>query len=153
MTPAAPAHELHGLSRPARLDRTSAKTTRLPGSSHSQAARRVRVFRDDGTNPLNAGTFTVPLDAPGTLLTPRVTQLDLSFSKRITVKGVKFDPKIDIFNALNSDDYFSVRGVVFSPTTNPALTTPVTRGSAGTYLQPNAILQGRIIRVAAVITW
>ena len=47
--------------------------------------------------------------APGTLLTPRVNQLDLSFSKRITVGSVKFDPKIDIFNALNSDDYFTVR--------------------------------------------
>ena len=82
---------------------------------------------------INSGTFTVPLDAPGTLLTPRVTQLDLSFSKRITAKGIKIDPKIDIFNALNSDDYFSVRGTTFTPTTNSALTTPVTRGSAGTY--------------------
>jgi hypothetical protein len=102
---------------------------------------------------INSGTFTVPLDAPGTLLTPRVNQLDLSFSKRITVAGIKFDPKIDIFNALNSDDYFSVRGTVFSPTTNPALTTEVTRGSAGSYLQPNAVLQGRIIRLGAVVTW
>jgi len=102
---------------------------------------------------INSGSFTVPLDAPGTLLTPRVNQLDLSFSKRITVRGIKFDPKIDIFNALNSDDYFSVRGTVYSPTTNAALTTPVTRGSAGTYLQPNAVLQGRIIRLGAVITW
>ena len=102
---------------------------------------------------VNAGSFTVPLDAPGTLLTPRVNQLDLSFSKRITVAGVKIDPKIDIFNALNSDDYFTVRGTVFSPTTNPTLTTPVTLGSAGTYLQPGSILQGRIIRLGAVVTW
>ena len=102
---------------------------------------------------INAGTFTVPLDAPGTLLTPRVNQLDLSFSKRITVGGVKFDPKIDIFNALNSDDYFTVRGTVFSPTTNQSLTTPLTRGSAGTYMQPGSILQGRIIRLGAVVTW
>jgi hypothetical protein len=102
---------------------------------------------------INSGSFTVPLDAPGTLLTPRVNQLDLSFSKRITAGGIKFDPKIDIFNALNSDDYFTVRGTVFSPTTNSALTTPVTRGSAGTYLQPGSILQGRIIRLGAVVTW
>jgi hypothetical protein len=46
-----------------------------------------------------------------------------------------------------------VRGTVYSPTTNAALTTPVTLGSAGTYLQPNAVLQGRIIRLGAVITW
>jgi hypothetical protein len=100
-----------------------------------------------------AASYAVPLDAPGTLLTPRVNQLDLSFSKRITVKGMKFDPKIDIFNALNTDAYYTVRGTVFSPTTNAALTTPVTQGSAGTYLQPGSILQGRIIRLGAVITW
>jgi len=40
-----------------------------------------------------AADGAVPLDAPGTLLTPRVNQLDLSFSKRITVRGIKFDPK------------------------------------------------------------
>jgi hypothetical protein len=97
-------------------------------------------------------SFAVPLDPPGTLLTPRVNQLDLSFSKRITVRGIKFDPKIDIFNALNSDDYFSVRSQTFSPTANPALATAF-NGSAGTYLQPGSILQGRIIRLGAVITW
>src|SRR5206468_6275183 len=92
----------------------------------------------------NSGTWTVPLDAPGTLLTPRVNQLDLSFSKRITIGSLKLDPKIDIFNALNSDDYFSVRSQTYSPTTNPALQTAYA-GSTGTYLQPASILQGRII--------
>ena len=124
--------------------------TVCPGNSASQGCvvgARVVPGR------LTTGSFTVPLDAPGTLLTPRVNQLDLSFSKRITVGGIKFDPKIDIFNALNSDDYFTVRSTTFSPTTNPALTTPVTQGSAGTYLQPGSILQGRIIRIGAVVTW
>ena len=102
---------------------------------------------------LNSASLAVPLDAPGTQLTPRVNQLDLSFSKRITVGSFKIDPKIDFFNALNSDDYFTVRGTVFSPTTNAALTTPLTRGSAGTYMQPGSILQGRIIRLGAVMTW
>ena len=101
---------------------------------------------------INAGSFTVPLDAPGTLLTPRVNQLDLSFSKRITVGSIKFDPKIDIFNALNSDDYFTVRSPTFSPISNPALATAF-NGSGGTYLQPGSILQGRIIRLGAVVTW
>jgi hypothetical protein len=103
---------------------------------------------------INAGTFTVPLDPPGTLLTPRVNQLDLSFSKRITVRGIKFDPKIDIFNALNSADYFSVRSQTFTPVSNPALATGLQgTGSGGTYLQPSSILQGRLIRLGAVITW
>ncbi len=124
--------------------------TVCPGNSASQGCVVGARVVPAG---INSGTFTVPLDAPGTLLTPRVNQLDLSFSKRITVAGVKLDPKIDIFNALNSDDYFTVRSTTFSPTTNSALTTPVTRGSAGTYLQPGSILQGRIIRLGAVITW
>jgi hypothetical protein len=124
--------------------------TVCPGNSASQGCVVGARVVPAG---INSGTFTVPLDAPGTLLTPRVNQLDLSFSKRITVAGVKLDPKIDIFNALNSDDYFTVRSTTFSPTTNAALTTPVTRGSAGTYLQPGSILQGRIIRLGAVITW
>ena len=127
------------------------KYTVCPGNSASQGCVVGANVIPGGV--LNSGTFTVPLDAPGTLLTPRVNQLDLSFSKRITWGSIKFDPKIDIFNALNSDDYFSVRGTVYSPTTNPALTTPVTRGSAGTYLQPGSILQGRIIRLGAVVTW
>jgi hypothetical protein len=121
-----------------------------PGDS---ASRGCQVGARVVPAGINSGSFTVPLDAPGTLLTPRVNQLDLSFSKRLTVGAIKFDPKVDIFNALNSDDYFSVRGTVYSPTTNPALTTEVTRGSAGTYLQPNAVLQGRIIRLGAVVTW
>jgi carboxypeptidase family protein len=124
--------------------------TVCPGNSASQGCVVGARVAPAG---INSGTFTVPLDAPGTLLTPRVNQLDLSFSKRFTVAGVKMDPKIDIFNALNSDDYFTVRSTTFSPTTNSALTTPVTRGSAGTYLQPGSILQGRIIRLGAVITW
>ena len=101
---------------------------------------------------INAGSFTVPLDAPGTLLTPRVNQLDLSFSKRIALKGIKFDPKIDIFNALNSDDYFTVRTQSFTPVSSSALSTAF-NGSGGTYLQPSSVLQGRIIRLGAVITW
>ncbi len=101
---------------------------------------------------LNAGSFTVPLDAPGTLLTPRVNQLDLSFSKRLSVGSLRFDPKIDIFNALNSDDYFTARSTAYTPVSNPALATAF-NGSGGTYLQPGSILQGRIIRLGAVVTW
>jgi hypothetical protein len=131
---------------------TVTPTTRYiscPGNSASQGCTIGALVIPGQTT----SSFAVPVDAPGTLLTPRVNQLDLSFSKRITVGSIKFDPKIDIFNALNSDDYFTVRGTTYSPTTNPALTTPVTRGSAGTYLQPGSILQGRIIRLGAVITW
>ena len=125
--------------------------TVCPGNSASQGCVVGARVVPAG---INAGSFTVPLDAPGTLLTPRVTQLDLSFSKRVTVGSLKIDPKIDIFNALNSDDYFTVRSAAFSPVSNPALATGLQgTGSGGTYLQPGSILQGRIIRLAAVLTW
>ena len=83
---------------------------------------------------------------------PRVNQLDLSFSKRLTFGSVKTDPKIDIFNALNTDAYYTVRSTTFTPVSNPALATGF-NGSGGTYLQPGSILQGRLLRIAAVINW
>lgn len=91
-------------------------------------------------------SFAVPLVPPGTEMTPRVTQLDLSVSKRIVFKGYKFDPKIDIFNALNSDDYFSVRTTTYAATANPGV-------SSGTYMQPGSIIQGRLLRLAIVVNW
>jgi hypothetical protein len=95
---------------------------------------------------LSAASLSVPLVNPGVELTPRVNQLDLSVSKRITLHGVKIDPKIDIFNALNSDDYFSVRTTTYSPTATAGV-------SGGTYMQPGSILQGRLLRIGAVVTW
>jgi hypothetical protein len=88
----------------------------------------------------------VPLIPPGTTLTPRVTQLDLSISKRVSLGRVKIDPKLDVFNALNSDDYFSVRTVAYAPSATAGVST-------GSYLQPQSILQGRILRIGAVINW
>ena len=65
---------------------------------------------------MNSASFSVPLVAPSTENTPRITQLDLAVSKRMTVKRIKLEPKIDVFNVLNSSDYFSVRTTTFSPT-------------------------------------
>jgi hypothetical protein len=121
-----------------------------PGNSASQGCTIGALVIPGQTT----SSFAVPVDAPGTLLTPRVNQLDLSFSKRITVGSIKFDPKIDIFNALNSDDYFTVRTTTFVPVANASQATGlVGTGSGGTYLQPGSILQGRIIRLGAVVTW
>lgn len=93
-----------------------------------------------------SSSFSVPLVPPGTQMTPRVNQLDLSISKRLSLGRVKIDPKIDIFNALNSDDYFSVRTVAFAPTGAAGV-------SGGSHLQPQSILQGRLLRLGAVINW
>ena len=131
---------------------TVTSTTRYascPGNSASQGCVVGALVAPQGLN----STLTVPLDAPGTLLTPRVNQLDLSFSKRFTAGSFKIDPKIDLFNALNSDGYFTVRTTSYTPTRRRTRRRPAFNGSSGTYLQPGSILQGRIIRIGAVLTW
>jgi len=86
------------------------------------------------------------------LMTPRVTQLDFSISKRLTFGSVKIDPKLDVFNALNSDDWYTVRSQVYTPVANPANAVAF-NGSGGTYLLPANVLSGRLLRIAAVINW
>jgi hypothetical protein len=83
-------------------------------------------------------SISVPLVAPEIEFTPRINQLDLSFSKRIQARGLSLLPKIDFFNALNSDDYSSVSTTQFG---------------AAAYNRPSVILQGRIIRVGVDVTW
>jgi hypothetical protein len=85
-----------------------------------------------------AATFSVPLVAPETEYTPRITQLDLSVSKRFEFGALTVLPKLDVFNSLNSDDYTAVSTLQFG---------------AATYRQPSVILQGRIIRFGADVRW
>lgn len=120
-----------------------------PGNSAAQGCAVGALIAPSG---LNSGTLTVPLVPPGTEMTPRVTQLDLSLSKRLTFGRVKVDPKLDIFNALNSDDYFSVRSTSYTPVSNSSLATGL-NGSGGTYLLPQSVIQGRLFRIAAVVNW
>ena len=98
-----------------------------------------------------AGEHRGPGEA-GTEQTPRLNQLDLSFAKRITVGRFKIDPKIDIFNALNTDAYFTVRSTTFSPIAAGATATGL-NGSGGSYLLPSSIIQGRIIRIGLVVNF
>jgi len=95
---------------------------------------------------LVSSSLSVPLVAPGTQMTPRLNQVDLSISKRFTIGRLRVDPKLDIFNALNSDDYFTVRSTTFTPTSTAGV-------SGGAYLQPGSILQGRLLRIGAVVNW
>src|SRR5262249_9561040 len=103
------------------------------------------AHREGGRTPgaliipgLTAATFNVPLVAPGTEFTPRTTQVDLGVSKNFRYRTSSFTPKLDVFNALNSDDYTAVSS---------------TQYGAATYLQPSVILQGRIIRVGVDVKW
>ena len=76
--------------------------------------------------------------APETEYTPRINQMDFSFSKKVQFGGIGMLPKIDFFNAFNSDDYSSVTTAQYG---------------AAAYLRPSVILQGRIIRVGVDVTW
>ena len=69
---------------------------------------------------------------------PRYNQLDLSMSKTFTVRGFRFSPKVDVFNAMNSDRWSSVTTAQFG---------------AATYLQPATIMQGAALRVGIESSW
>jgi hypothetical protein len=118
--------------------------TTCPGNSASQGCV-VGALMAPG---LIGSALSVPLAPPNTELTPRINQVDFSIAKRITIGGIRFDPKIDLFNAFNSSDYYTVRTdpPSFTPTATPGV-------SSGTYMFPGSILQGRILRIAAVVNW
>ena len=81
-------------------------------------------------------------------------------AKRLKFGRIRIDPKIDLFNALNSDDYYTVTATTFSPILNTAASDPthspalptLTNGFT-TYRQPSRFLQGRIVRLGANVTW
>jgi hypothetical protein len=113
-----------------------------PGNSASQGCV-VGALVAPGlvSSPVN-----VPLVPPGTELLPRLNQVDFSIAKRVKVGRLTLDPKIDLFNAFNSAAYFTDRTEAFTPTATPGV-------SGGTYLYPGSILQGRLLRIAAVVNW
>jgi hypothetical protein len=87
---------------------------------------------------MQSTSIQVPMDQPGTLFTPRMNQVDISGSKSITFGWLTMQPKIDVFNVLNSDDYTAVETAQFN---------------ASAYLRPSSVLQGRIIRVGVDMRW
>ncbi len=55
-----------------------------------------------------AASLSVPLVPAETEFTPRINQFDFALSKSFTFGKITVLPKLDIFNALNSDDYTGV---------------------------------------------
>ena len=83
--------------------------------------------------------ISVPLVAPETEFTPRINQFDFSVSKSFEFGTFRVTPKLDIFNALNSDDYTAVAIDAVRRRDLPA--------------SRRSILQGRIIRIGADVRW
>jgi len=107
-------------------------------------------------------SVSVPLDPTGVTLTPRTNQVDFGVAKRLKFGRVRFDPRIDLFNAFNSYAYYSVVSTSFSPVkdasqANPALSPALPANAAGTqytaYHQPARFLQGRILKIGFNASW
>ena len=90
---------------------------------------------------MNQPSLNVPLIPTGTELTPRINQVDFSVGKRLTFERIRIEPKIDLFNALNSSDYYTVKTMVYSSAVGAA------------YKQPGSILQGRIVRLGVNVNF
>ncbi|MCU1382901.1 MAG: hypothetical protein JWL71_1598 [Acidobacteria bacterium] len=110
-------------------------TTRYPANCTGAACRPGELVVGPA---LNVASVNLGVVAPGTEYTPRINQVDFAASKTVKIDGFSFTPKLDVFNALNSDDYTSVVSSQFN---------------ANTYLQPATVLQGRIIRVGVDVKW
>jgi hypothetical protein len=99
------------------------------------------------------------LDPSGVTLTPRTNELDLGIAKRVKIGRVRIDPKLDVFNALNSSDYFSVRSTTLTPIVGPAgvngaaIPANATGTSFPSFRAPGSTLQGRLLRIGANVTW
>jgi Carboxypeptidase regulatory-like domain len=87
---------------------------------------------------LTQTSLNVPLIAPQLEYTPRTNQVDFAVNKAFNVGRTRFMPKLDIFNAFNSDDYTGVSTMQYG---------------AATYERPSTILQGRIIRIGVDVKW
>jgi hypothetical protein len=136
----------------------SSKYVTCPGNSAAQGC----VVGAAIAPSLVAATLSVPLDPQGTVLTPRTNQLDFGLAKRLKFGRVRVDPKIDLFNALNSSDFYSFQSTTFNPaldpnaadpTHSPAIPALATGGRPTTWHQPARFLQGRIVRIGANVTW
>jgi hypothetical protein len=86
--------------------------------------------------PLGIGSVTVPLIEPGTLYADRFTQLDVRFGKAFTLGARRLRASVDVYNLLNS---------------NAILSQSNTFGQ--TWQRPTNILQGRLVKIGAQLTF
>jgi hypothetical protein len=128
----------------------------LPGQ---QILAQWNITQADQTTlgrALSGGANTsrvVPLIKPGTMYTPRRTQLDLRVSKSFTLTGSrKVQVMADLFNALNSNAAVGATSNAGEP---PAAinTTYSTNAATSAWLKPLNILQARYVKFGAQLTF
>jgi hypothetical protein len=140
------------------ITRNSTKYITCPGNSVANGCVVGAVIAPTAV----ASTVTANLTPSNVELTPRNNQVDFGIAKRMKFGRVRVDPKVDLFNALNSDDYYSVVSSNFIPVldanaADPTHSAAKPANAAGTqftsFRQPARFLQGRIVRIGANITW
>jgi hypothetical protein len=111
---------------------------------------------------LVSSSVSVPLDPAGVTLTPRTNQVDFGLEKRLKFGRVRFAPRVDLFNAFNSDAYYSVVSTSFVPVLDtsaadpahaPAVGAPAKGTNFTAYHQPGRFLQGRILKLGFNMSW
>ena len=100
--------------------------------------------------PLSGGANTsrvVPLIKPGTLYTPRRTQLDLRVSKSVRMKGSKkLQVMADVFNLTNSNAAVGATSNAGEP---PSALNTTYSPTTTAWLKPLNILQARYVKFGA----
>ncbi len=111
-----------------------------PGSSSVWRITQTTRY-PDGTlvvPNLTQTTLLVPLVAPGREFLDRTQQVDLSLAKWFQVRRMRIQGQVDVFNAFNGSPVLDVRSADFG---------------TSAYLQPSRVLQGRLVRLGAQMTW
>jgi Carboxypeptidase regulatory-like domain/TonB-dependent Receptor Plug Domain len=103
------------------------RTTRYPSNCPAPCPAGELVFPG-----LTATSLTIPMQPYGSVFTERVNEVEFRVSKSIRVNTVTFEPRLEIFNLLNSDTATAWRSVNYG--------TP-------TYLQPSAVPPARFVGV------
>jgi hypothetical protein len=92
------------------------------------------------TATTTAATATIALfpAGSGTYRNERLNQVDMKISKTFRIAGIRISPAFEAFNLTNSD---------------MVITYSSTNWGTSTYLQPNSIVQGRVLGVSTKVQW
>lgn len=94
---------------------------------------------------------TIPLIKPGTMYTPRRTQVDLRFAKTFELSGAKrLQVMADVFNAFNSNAAVGATSNAGEP---PAALNITYSPTTTTWLRPLNILQARYVKFGVQLTF
>ena len=116
------------------VTRTSTYSS-CPGNSASQGCVVGALINPGQT----VASLSIPLKPPMTEYGDRINQLDVNVSKTFKYRTLSVQPKIDFFNLLNVSPAFAVRSLQYSTSATSA------------YLQPSAVLNGRVFQLGAVV--